>query len=136
MSTRTGQCMCGSVTFKAEVNGPFSVCHCKMCQRWASGQFMGVHTEGFELTSGEDAFSKIKSSDWAERAFCSNCGSNIYYHAVAYGHPSVSMGTLDDTTGLRRVYEYFTDLEPKGIEASDQTKTMTQAEAEAAFGGE
>lgn len=135
MTSRSGQCMCGAVTFKAEVKGPFSACHCKMCQQWASGLFMGVHTEGFELTSGAAEFTRFKSSDWAERAFCNKCGSNIYYHAVDYGHPSIALGTLDDTSGLSRTFEYYTDLEPAGLARTDQTKTMTEAEAVAFFTG-
>ncbi len=135
MTTRTGKCMCGAVTFAAEVAGDFSACHCKMCQRWASGLFMGVHTEGFEVTTGADVLTRFRSSDWAERAFCAKCGSNIYYKADAQEHPAVALGTLDDTSGLRRKYEFYTDLEPMGLGRSDNTKTMTQAECEAFFGG-
>lgn len=131
MTVRTGRCMCGAVTYKAEVSGVFSACHCKMCQQWASGLFMGVHTDGFELTGGD--LTRFKSSDWAERAFCAKCGSNIYYHAVEYGHPSVALGTLDDTSGLTRRFEFYTDLEPERLGRPDETKTMTQAEAEAFF---
>ena len=135
MSRRSGQCLCGTVAYEAEISGAFSACHCKMCQRWASGLFMGVHTDGFKLTQGEKSFTRFKSSDWAERAFCSECGSNIYYHAVDYGHPSVSLGSLDDTSGLSRTNEYYTDLEPQGLERSNNTKTMTEAEAVAFFTG-
>lgn len=135
MSTRTGQCMCGAVTFKADVPGGFSACHCKMCQQWASGLFMGVHTEGFELTKGADVFTRFKSSEWAERAFCAICGSNIYYKADAQEHPAVALGTLDDTSGLSRAYEFYIDREAEGLGRTGKTKTMTQAECEAFFGG-
>jgi len=135
MSTRTGRCMCGAVTYKAEVSGAFSACHCKMCQQWASGLFMGVHTDGFEVVQGEAEFTRFKSSAWAERAFCGKCGSNIYYHAVEHGHPSVALGTLDDMSGLSRGYEYYIDKEPEGLGRTDKTKTMTEAEAIAFFTG-
>lgn len=136
MSTRTGRCMCGAITYKAEVPGAFSACHCKMCQRWASGLFMGVHTKGFELTAGKDVFTRFKSSDWAERGFCGKCGSNIYYHAVEHGHPSVALGTLDNTTGLTRKFEWYTDLEPEGLGRTNETKALTEAETLAMFEGE
>ncbi len=135
MSTRSGRCMCGTISFEVEITGDFSACHCKMCQQWASGLFMGVHTQGFRLTDGADAFTRFKSSAWAERAFCSKCGSNIYYQAVDFGHPSIALGTLDDTTGLKRTHEYYTDLEPKGLGRTDETKAMTEAEAVAFFTG-
>ena len=91
-----------------------------------SGLFMGVHTDGFELTGGD--LTRFTSSDWAERAFCAKCGSNIYYHAVEYGHPSVALGTLDDTSGLTRRFEFYTDLEPEGLGRTDETKTRRKEE--------
>lgn len=135
MSTRTGRCMCGAVQFEAEVPGVYNACWCKMCQQWASGLFMGVQTQGFKLTAGEAEFKTFKSSEWAERGFCSKCGSNIYYKADAQDHPNVALGTLDDTSGLERVFEFYTDLKPKGFEPTDKTHAMTGDEVVAFFTG-
>ena len=133
MTTRTGQCMCGAVKYRAETEDRVSVCYCKMCQRWSSGVFMGVPTTAFEVIEGAERMSKVKSSDWAERAFCASCGANIYYHAVEFGHPSVAFGSLDDTTGLRPRIQFFIDKRPDGFELAAETKTMTEAECMAFF---
>jgi len=130
---RTGQCMCGKVKYEAETEDRVSVCYCKMCQRWASGMFMGVPTNGFKVTEGADHLSIVKSSEWAERAFCSTCGSNIYYHAPEHGHPSVAFGSLDDTSGLRPRIQFFYDRKPDGISLNADTKTLTEAECMAFF---
>ncbi len=86
---------------------------------------MGVQTTEFELTKGEDTLTVFQSSDWAERAFCSACGSNIYYFAPKFGGKSVALGTLDDTTGLDVVMQYFIDRKPDGFSLAQTTKTLT-----------
>ena len=130
---RTGGCMCGAVRYEAETDGRFSVCYCKMCQRWASGIYMGAPTSGVRFTQGEDVLTVVKSSDWASRAFCSKCGSNIYYKADAQDHPSVALGSLDDTSGMTPRIQFFIDKKPEGFALDIETTTMTEAECEAHF---
>jgi len=131
---RTGRCMCGKVAFTAETEDSFGACHCKMCQRWASGVFMGVWTTSFELTSGAESLSVFHSSDWAERAFCPTCGSNIYYRLRETGRASVALGLFDDTSGLTLERQMFTDLKPDGFDFANATDTLTSAEAYERFG--
>ena len=65
---RTGGCMCGAVRYEAETDGRFSVCYCKMCQRWSSGVFMGAPTKGVRITEGQDVLTRVRTSDWARLA--------------------------------------------------------------------
>lgn len=128
--------MCGAVKFRADVPEVFSTCFCKMCQRWASGVFMGAHSKGFEVTEGADHLTVFKSSDWAERGFCGRCGSNLFYRMRDSGGHSIAIGTLDDTSGLKNNIRYFSDKRPEGIEMpAGAAKEMTEAECMAAFGG-
>ena len=131
---RTGGCMCGAVRFEAETDGRFSVCHCKMCQRWSAGQFMGVQATSFEITQGASEVTTFQSSDWASRSFCKICGSNLTYHAPQFGGPSVALGTLDEAGDLTAHVQYFTDKVPGGLALQDGTKRLTQAEIEAMYG--
>ena len=128
--TRTGQCMCGAVKYTAETSKTFATCYCKMCQRWSAGAFMGASTSHFEVTHGEDKLTVFKSSDWAERAFCSVCGSNIYYFAPEYGGKSVALGSFDDPAGFTMHSQYFIDQKPSGFSMRETTKTLTTAEIE------
>jgi len=136
MSKRTGQCMCGAVAYTADLPEKFAVCYCKMCQRWASGMFAGVHSAAFDVTRGADVMTVFRSSDWADRAFCSRCGSNIYYHAREYGAPTVALGTLDDTSGLGNKIRFFIDKQPDGLALQGEVHSLTEAECEAHFGDE
>lgn len=133
---RSGQCMCGAVRYEAETGGAFSICHCKMCQRWSAGVFMGVPTERFRVTTGADVLTVVRTSDWAERAFCRTCGSNIFYKADAMPTPAVTLGSLDDTSGLTPSRQYYIDKKPDGFTIAEQTMTMTEAECIAHFAGD
>jgi len=126
--------MCGSVTFKADTKDKFSACYCKMCQCWSAGVYMGVHCNSFEVTGGQEHFTVFKSSEWAERAFCSKCGSNIYYHAPEHGAPSVALGAFDDTDGLALDIQFFIEQQPAGFSLAQTSKTMTAEEIARIFG--
>lgn len=130
---RTGRCLCGKVTFEADTGARFNICYCKMCQRWSAGAFMGVPTTGFRVTDGAEALTIAKTSDWANRAFCTDCGSNIYYHARDAGAPTVTLGSLDDTSGLAATRQYFIDAKPEGFTIAEETTMMTEAECIAHF---
>ena len=130
---RTGGCMCGAVRYEAETDDRFAVCHCKMCQRWSAGVYMSAPTSGLRFTEGEDAVTRVRTSEWASRGFCSKCGSNLYYQADAMEHPSVAFGTLDDTSGMTPRIQFYIDKKPEGFALDNDTKTMTEAECEAFF---
>lgn len=130
---RTGQCMCGAIRFQAETGNAFSICHCKMCQRWSAGVFMGVPTESFRVTAGEENLSVVRTSEWAERAFCRLCGSNMYYKADAMPTPAVTLGNLDDASGLVPRSQYYIDKKPDGFSIAEETVKMTEAECIAHF---
>lgn len=125
--------MCGQVTYQATVGERVSVCYCKMCQRWASGVFMGVETQEFAVTGGKQSLGIVASSDWAERGFCRDCGSNLYYRATEAGYLSVAFGSLDDTSGLSPRIQFYTDKRPDGFQLAAKTKEMTEAECMAFF---
>ena len=130
---RVGQCMCGAVRYEAETGDAFNICYCKMCQRWSAGVFMGVPTERFAVIGGEQALSVVQTSDWASRAFCRMCGSNIYYKAYAMPAPAVTLGSLDDTSGLTPRKQYYIDKKPDGFSIAEETVEMTEAECIAHF---
>jgi hypothetical protein len=74
----TGTCLCGAVKVAANANKPMvAVCHCEMCRRWSSGPFMEVDCQQV-VFEGEENIRRIRSSEWAERGFCTRCGSNLF----------------------------------------------------------
>ncbi|GHA47529.1 aldehyde-activating protein [Amylibacter ulvae] len=132
--SQMGQCMCGGIEFTADVENAFGACHCKMCQRWAGGMFMGTHGANLRFTKGADMLAVYESSDWAKRAFCKTCGSSIYYELNGVDGVSISIGTLNNTSALEMKRQFFTDLCIGDVSIANQTDTMISAEIQAKFG--
>ena len=133
-----GQCLCGAVTIAAIVDAPTLVaCHCGMCQRQNGGPYISIMTrqEGIEADGPITVF---KSSDWAERAFCSTCGSTLWYGTLHDGARYLSSGLFADAAGAHLALEYFSDNCPQGYMFKGDHRRMTEAETIAAFteGGE
>ena len=128
-----GQCMCGAVKLSATAKKPSVVaCHCDMCRRWSAGPFMAVNcqTVAFE---GQKNIGRIRSSDWAERGFCTKCGSNLFYHIVESGDYQMAACLFDDQSMLRLSLQVFTDRKPEFYEFANDTKMMTGADVVAMF---
>ena len=103
-----------------------------MCRRWSSGPYFEVTCENVTF-EGEDNITKVRSSDWAERAFCKKCGSNLYYHIIDSNEFQIAAGLLDDQSDLRLSLQVFTDRKPPFYTLADKTETMTAAEVYAAY---
>lgn len=129
----TGECLCGAVRFEGTATEPkVAACHCSMCRRWSSGPYFEVSCEDAAF-EGEDNITKIRSSEWAERAFCKRCGSNLFYRLIDSEEFQVSAGLLDDQSNLQLSLQVFIDEKPTFYTLADKTETMTAAEVYAAY---
>ena len=131
--------MCGAVSYTAEGIEPhISACHCGMCRRWTGGPLLSTFAKEVRWR-GEDAITTFKSSEWAERGFCSKCGSSLFYRITApgkyQGMLSLAFGTLDDQTGFTMDKEWFFDKKPDAYTLEGERKRVTEAEAFAMFSG-
>lgn len=138
MTDLKGQCLCGAVCFSGpKETNEFSMCHCKMCQRWAGSAFKGISVPTDKLkVSGTGAIKVLKTSDWAERHFCGNCGSALWYRLTDgpyVGSTNIAIGLLDDTAGLRLKTEYFVDYKTSADELPEDRIQMTEADVMAFF---
>ena len=88
-SERHGHCLCGSVKVTAKnASDHVGACHCKSCRRWGGGPFMEIDCGAEVQIDGGDNVSIFNSSDWAERGFCRNCGTHLFYRLKESGqHP-------------------------------------------------
>lgn len=125
--------MCGEVKFAAVAEEPtVAACHCGMCRRWSSGPYMEVNCQKVSFES-EDSIGRIQSSDWAEKGFCTKCGSNLFYHILDSPEYQISAGLIDDPTEFKMSLQVFTDNKPQFYEFANKTKMMTAAEVAAEF---
>jgi hypothetical protein len=94
----TGGCQCGAVRYAlfAEPVNPH-VCHCRMCQKAFGGYFAplaGVPLADFAWLKGTPGV--FHSSDAAERGFCRDCGTPLFFRYVDRDRIAISLGSLDD----------------------------------------
>ena len=129
MSPASGQCLCGAVRFTADkVDKEFYACHCKMCLRWCGGPYMSVSATGIKFENTEH-LKVFDSSSWAERSFCSACGTNIYFHVKGHDEYEINTGTFDDASSFKMIGEIFVDDKPAFYEFAGDHPRMTGAEA-------
>ena len=77
---------------------------------------------------GEGNIKVYDSSDWAERGFCSQCGSHLFYRLKGTGQTIMSAGLFDDQNALNFDHQVFIDNKPAYYSFSQQTVDMTEAE--------
>ena len=130
----TGSCLCGAAkfTFTTPITETYA-CHCGMCRKWFGGIALSVEAapDGLTLDAG-DTIKIYASSEWGERAFCTECGSGLYFRLVApgpnYGTYYVNLGALDDPAGIPLTGEIFIDDKPDGYALVGDHQRMTGAE--------
>lgn len=97
----SGSCLCRAVTFS--VSGPLDdvcICHCTMCRR-QTGHFLAstnVALAAVALT-GADRVRWYRSSEVAERGFCPDCGTVLFWRRPGSDRIAIAMGSLDLPTG-------------------------------------
>ena len=81
--------------------------------------------------------SVFRSSEWAERAFCSHCGSHLWYRFLPTGNRSFSAGLFDDAASHSIEKEIFVDERANWcrIEGAHPRQTGAEVIAEAKAAG-
>lgn len=131
---RTGSCLCGAAKFSFDTPvSEAAACHCGMCRKWSGGIAMSVEVPLCKLNIERgETITVYPSSEWGERAFCSACGSGLWYRLVTpgpyHGKYYVNMGALDDTAGITLTHELFIDAKPDGYALSGDHARITGAE--------
>jgi hypothetical protein len=130
----SGGCLCGAVRFTATLkNHELGVCHCSMCRKWAAGPFFAMECEGTVKIADASQLGAYRSSEWAERCFCKQCGSVLFYRLVGKDFSAVSAEAIDDKSGLAFTSQIFIDDKPAYYDFANKTHNMTGAEVFAAF---
>lgn len=132
--TLSGGCLCGAVRFTAApATHDYCICHCNMCRRWAAGPFMAIDC-GDTVKFEKDAdLGFYQSSPWAERGFCKQCGTSLFYKLRGKDEYFVSTEAFDDTSDFKLISEIFIDEKPAHYAFANDVKKMTGAETMAAF---
>lgn len=135
---KSGGCLCGAVRFDA-VNVPdsYGVCHCESCRRWTGSALLEVSVKTDDLTwHGSEHIARRAFSDWAERAWCKECGTALFFRHTKrdqwFGGTDLPLGLFDDPNGFTLSHEIFIDHKPDSFAlAGNGHKQLTRADVAA-----
>jgi hypothetical protein len=99
---KKGSCLCGGVAF--EVDGPLRqvvACHCTQCRKQSGHYAAFTACDDPHLTfSRKDTLAWYAASDMAQRGFCKECGSLLFWKGNGRNYTSIAAAAIDGATGL------------------------------------
>jgi hypothetical protein len=128
--TIEGRCLCGAVKIAAErPDGWVGACHCRMCQRWSGGLFLCFPAEGVTI---DGPVTRFASSDFAEMAFCTVCGSHLWMRDrdSVDGRYELMPGLFDESKDWVLKSEVYADCAMAAIRLTGAERRATRAEYE------
>ncbi len=133
---REGHCLCDGVVLSVPADArDVSACHCSMCRRWGGGPALVLHAgPDLAITRGAELVTRYASSEWAERAFCSGCGSHLFYRSTGDGDHYAASGLFGTLPEARFGLEIFIDAKPAWYDFANPTERLTEAEFLARIG--
>ena len=132
---RHGHCLCGAIQITAKrATGHVGACHCTTCRRWGGGPFMEINCGNDVSLNGEENVAVFDSSAWAERGFCQQCGTHLFYRLKETQQHMIPVGLFEGSEDLVFDHQVFIDEKPDFYEFSNDTNDMTGAEIFAKYG--
>jgi hypothetical protein len=128
-----GKCLCGAIAITAPDKKNIDACHCGMCRRWGGGPALGIACGSEVQIDNAEKLSVYRSSDWAERAFCSECGTHIFYRLLPTDEYFVPAGLFPDDSEFQFTEQIFIDRKPTYYEFANRTVNLTEADIFAKF---
>ena len=125
-----GRCLCGAVRVRAALAREISACHCEMCRRWSGGILMGIEAPVASVEV-EGPVARYRSSGFAERAWCRDCGSALWLRNVEGEGSDVYElvpGLFEEAGGARLSREVYADRCPAGYALAGDHARVTAAD--------
>jgi hypothetical protein len=129
----TGSCLCGAVALSGVFGESVGACHCDICRAWGGGPLLALDG-GVDLrVSDPSSVTVFGSTDWAERGFCSKCGTHLYIRVKDSGRYIVPAGLFALDNELNFDHQIFIDKRPSYYCFANETRNMTGEEVFAQF---
>lgn len=129
MTKQTGSCLCGKVTLSLDLNQySLSACHCNMCRKWSAGPLMTIAHNGKITLTNKEIIKYYQSSQWAERVFCSECGTHLFYHLHGTDQYYIAAWIFDNLPELKFDQQVYIDKKPTCYDFANHTHNLTEAD--------
>ena len=98
----TGGCQCGRIRYVAEIDGDDAyLCHCRMCQRATGGVSIAFRNVTKAAVTWEREPDRYRSSPFAQRGFCSTCGTPLTFEFDDGNNLDLTLGSFDDPSRFK-----------------------------------
>jgi hypothetical protein len=129
----TGHCLCGSVSFEYDGPlGPVALCHCSQCRRAHGSAFSAsapLQKGRFRWLAGEQSIREYESRPGKYRAFCANCGSQLYSRVDAIpGILRLRVGVINEPLGKGAAQHVFVGSKSDWFEITDDIPQFEKTE--------
>lgn len=108
---KTCSCLCGNVVF--ELRGSLDdviACHCGQCRKQTGNYWASTQTSDADLHfTQKETLAWYRSSEKAQRGFCNNCGSTLFWKQDGSEHTSVCAGAIEGKSGLKLAGHIYVD---------------------------
>jgi hypothetical protein len=120
----SGACLCGEVRFEAGLPSLWCAhCHCTQCQRFHGAPVVtwaGFNAEGFRITAGESKLRWYASSPPAQRGFCGECGSSLFFRSSRWpGEMHVALANIEGSLDREPEGHVFYDSHVHWLQLAD-----------------
>lgn len=134
MTNVSGACLCGCVEVRASIGSTVGACHCDICRSWGGGPLFALDGGDDVILVGEENIRTFATTRWAERGFCSQCGTHLFIRVNQSGRYILPTGLFDrKVPELVFDHQIFIDKRPKYYRFANETKEQTGAEVFAQF---
>ncbi|WP_071057926.1 GFA family protein [Pelistega sp. MC2] len=129
-----GHCQCKAVTLEIADTKKLHACHCGICRRLSNGgPSFTITCDKNPISQGHDMVQHYASSEWAERGFCQQCGTPLYYHLLGTEQYFVSVGLFQENQEFEINSQIFIDDKPDFYTLANQTPMLTGEEVMAMY---
>ncbi len=117
-----GGCLCGALRYASSAE-PIEAgyCHCRMCQKVSGATvlpWVSFTTGSFNYTEGLPKI--FTSSEWGQREFCEECGSQIAFRTTDSDDTvEINVGTLDDPESITPQCHIWCDSQISWFDTTD-----------------
>ena len=120
----SGACLCGAVAFEATLPSLWCAhCHCSQCQRFHGAPvvtWVGFSAGNFRVTAGDEQLRWYASSPPAERGFCGECGSSLFFRSTRWpGEMHVARASIEGQLDREPEGHVFYDTHVDWLQLSD-----------------
>ena len=116
-----GSCLCGAVAFEVDkIPESYRACHCNACRKSGGHYWSAFSVDNADFRFTEDRGLKwYRSSDWAERGFCKECGASLFFKPLGKDIIEMAPGSIDGPTGTMLAGHIFVAFKGDYYELAD-----------------